>query len=90
MVGIDFSGVRSRKTDDFSGVLWFDTESLLSVRSVQTFKSKAERICIATETAKLKDWMGYCVCIFLCRPYAVTVNQTISVLITEWEGGVAR
>lgn len=57
MVGIDFSGVRSRKTDDFSGVLWFDTdtESLLSVRSVQTFKSKAERICIATETAKLKD-----------------------------------
>lgn len=57
MVGIDFSGVKHRKTDDFSGVLWFntDSESLLFVRSVQMFKSKAERICIATETTKLKD-----------------------------------
>lgn len=24
MVGIDFSGVKHRKTDDFSGVLWFN------------------------------------------------------------------
>ena len=27
MVGNDFSGIRSRKTDDLSWVLWFDTES---------------------------------------------------------------
>lgn len=51
MVGIDFSGGSGRKTDDFSGVLWFDTESksLIFVRSVQMLESKVKQINTATK-----------------------------------------
>lgn len=62
-----------RETD-----LWFDrdSKSLFFMSSVQMFKSKRKGYVFSADT----DWMEYCICVSLCKPYAVTLNQTMSVL----------
>lgn len=79
MVGIDFfgggGGKQEGKLDGFSrGFVVRQTQR----DPVQMSKSESERICAATETTN-KRLNGVLYLSFFRKPYAVTLNQTVSV-----------